>query len=358
MTNDAATRFEEALRHAFRDRYTPLGRLGAGAYGVVFRARDTVLERDVAVKQVRLDTITNPAQAEEMKRRTLREAKMAAKLLHPNIVMVHDVAHTLTSILIIMEFIDGTTLESRLREKGRLSRPETIELMSQTAAALDHAHARGVVHRDIKPANLMIDRSGAVKITDFGIAKSQSGTEMTANITATGNVLGTPYYMSPEQARGDVPLDGRSDLFSLGCVVYECLAGQKPFRGKAVVDILLRIVNGSADALDFDALSLHPDIGLVLDRVLAKEPEKRFESAREFVEALGNAPHHEAMAAGAAPVITSRGAGTSSFDINLQGELADKGLAQIIRDIQSERQDRDSSRTADGCCEAVVLSRR
>ena len=184
-----------------------------------------------------------------------------------------------------MEYVRGKTLEDKLREQQHLGLEQTIEIVAQTADALDHAHAQGVVHRDIKPANLMITDDGSVKIADFGIAKSQSGSEMTSNITATGNVLGTPYYMSPEQARGEDELDGRSDLFSLGCVTYECLTGRKPFRGKSVIDVRLTIASGEPAELDCDELELHADIELVLGKALAKTPAARFQTARELVEA-------------------------------------------------------------------------
>ena len=325
---------QSALTGAFGNRYQLSDRLGTGSYGVVFRARDTMLDRDVAIKQVRLDNFQNADQAEEVKLRTQREAKMAARLRHTGIVAVHDIVNTQTSTLIIMEYVRGKTLEDKLREQQHLGLEQTIEIVAQTVDALDHAHAQGVVHRDIKPANLMITDDGSVKIADFGIAKSQSGSEMTSNITATGNVLGTPYYMSPEQARGEDELDGRSDLFSLGCVTYECLTGRKPFRGKSVIDVLLTIASGEPAELDCDELELHADIELVLGKALAKTPAARFQTARELVEAIRAVPAVES--AGATPVVTSRDPGASStFDDALQGTLNERGVADIIRDIQT-----------------------
>ena len=310
---------QSALTGAFGNRYQLSDRLGTGSYGVVFRARDTMLDRDVAIKQVRLDNFQNADQAEEVKLRTQREAKMAARLRHAGIVAVHDIVNTQTSTLIIMEYVRGKTLEDKLREQQRLGLEQTIAI---------------VVHRDIKPANLMITDDGSVKIADFGIAKSQSGSEMTSNITATGNVLGTPYYMSPEQARGEDELDGRSDLFSLGCVTYECLTGRKPFRGKSVIDVLLTIASGDPAELDCDELELHADIELVLGKALAKTPAARFQTARELVEAIRAVPAVES--AGATPVVTSRDPGASStFDDALQGTLNERGVADIIRDIQT-----------------------
>ncbi len=325
-----------ALTEAYGDRYEIVAKLGAGAHGVVYRAVDTTLDREVAVKQVRLDHFEDPTHADEMRRRTAREAKMAAKLRHPGIVAIHDVVHTATSTLLIMEFVNGETLEDELRERGRLSLQRTLALMEQVADALDHAHAHGVVHRDIKPANLILETNGAIKIADFGIAKLQAGSESSPNITATGSVLGTPYYMSPEQARGETRLDGRSDLFSLACVTYECLSGQKPFRAKTAVDVLIKIVTGEPGALDHNALSLTPALDIVLGKALEKKAAERYPTGAAFVEALTSMP--SAATVGSDPVVTDRADGShSSFDIELQGTLSHTHLAELTRLILAQR---------------------
>ena len=325
-----------ALAEAYGDRYKIAAKLGEGAHGVVYRAVDTMLDRDVAIKQVRLDHFADAGHADEMRRRTAREAKMAAKLRHPGIVAIHDVVHTAASTLLIMEFVNGETLEVELRECGRLSLEKTLELMEQVADALDHAHAHGVVHRDIKPANLILERNGPIKIADFGIAKSQAGSESSPNITATGSVLGTPYYMSPEQARGETRLDGRSDLFSLACVTYECLSGQRPFRAKTAIDVLMKIVNGEPGALDHAALSLAPALDTVLGKAFEKRAEERYPSGAAFVEALTSIP--SVVIAGDDLVVTDRTHGTnSSFDIELQGTLSKRHLAELTRIILAQR---------------------
>ena len=324
-----------ALTEAYGDRYEIVAKLGAGAHGVVYRAVDTMLDRHVAIKQVRLDQFEDAALADEMRRRTAREAKMAAKLRHPGIVAIHDVVHTSASTLLIMEFVNGNTLEVELRESGRLSLDKTLELMEQVADALDHAHAHGVVHRDIKPANLILEKTGAIKIADFGIAKLQSGSTSSPNITATGSVLGTPYYMSPEQARGATQLDGRSDLFSLACVTYECLSGEKPFRAKTAIEVLMKIVNGEPGVLDHDALSLAPTLETVLRKGLEKKAEERYPSGAAFVEALTSIP--SVATGGDDPVVTDRAQGTcSSFDIELQGTLSETHLAELTRVIHAQ----------------------
>ena len=325
-----------ALTEAYGDRYEIVAKLGAGAHGVVYRAVDTMLDRHVAIKQVRLDQFEDAALADEMRRRTAREAKMAAKLRHPGIVAIHDVVHTAASTLLIMEFVNGNTLEVELRESGRLSLDKTLELMEQVADALDHAHAHGVVHRDIKPANLILEKTGAIKIADFGIAKLQSRSTSSPNITATGSVLGTPYYMSPEQARGATQLDGRSDLFSLACVTYECLSGEKPFRAKMAIEVLMKIVNGEPGVLDHDALSLAPALDTVLRKALEKKAEERYPSGAAFVEALTSIP--SVATVGGDPVVTDRAQGTcSSFDIELQGTLSETHLAELTRVIHARR---------------------
>ena len=271
------------------DRYQALARLGAGAFGEVFRARDRVLGRDVAIKRIRLEAFAEPAQLEEVKQRFLREAQVAARLRHRNIVTVHDIASTPATSFIVMELVEGETLQSRLRARGRLDLPETIRLLEQVASALDHAHAGQVVHRDVKPANIMIEPSGQVKVMDFGIARLETA----ANLTSTGLIMGTPNYMSPEQAKGQ-RVDGRSDLFSLGCVLYECLTGTRPFQAESVSGILVKILTEEPPPVDFRAAGLPPEVGAVLRRAMAKDPAARYASGTAMFDAL------RALASGAA----------------------------------------------------------
>ncbi len=263
------------------ERYKTVARLGAGAFGEVFRARDGVLGRDVAVKRIKLDAFVEPAQLEDVKQRFLREAQVAAQLRHPNIVTTHDIVATPATSFIVMELVDGKTLQAMLAERGRLPLVEAVALLAQAAAALDHAHAHQVVHRDVKPANIMIEPGGHVKVMDFGIAKSETGT----NLTATGSIMGTPNYMSPEQARG-LKVDWRSDLFSLGCVLYECLTGQKPFRGENVSVILVKILTEDPPDVDLAAVGLPPGTAAVLKRATAKDPAARYASGAEMIEDL------------------------------------------------------------------------
>jgi tRNA A-37 threonylcarbamoyl transferase component Bud32 len=269
------------LRQALGERYQVISKLGSGAFGEVYRARDQVLGRDVAIKRVRLDAFAGPDQIEELNQRFLREAQVAAKLRHPNIVTVHDIVSTPTMSFIVMELVDGVTLHSLLQSRKALGLPETLDILGQVGDALDHAHGQHVVHRDVKPANIMIESSGRVKVMDLGIAKIDSG----GNLTATGNIVGTPNYMSPEQARGE-SVDGRSDLFSLGCILYECLSGQKAFRGDSVTAILMKVLGEEPPSIDFRSLGLPPEIENVLGRSLAKRASERFSSGAELVSAL------------------------------------------------------------------------
>jgi tRNA A-37 threonylcarbamoyl transferase component Bud32 len=273
-----------ALSRLLGDRYTPLSLLGEGTFGEVVRARDEVLGREVAIKRVRLEAFSGPHQVEDVKARFLREAQVAAQLRHPNIVTTHDIVSRDRASFIVMELMEGRDLQSLLRERGRLGLDETLEILGQAATALDHAHARGVVHRDVKPANIMIEPSGHVKVMDFGIAKVEQG----GSRTSTGVVMGTPDYMSPEQARGR-KVDPRADVFSLGCVLYECLSGEKPFHDDNVTAILLKVVTEEAPPIDFEACGLPRALDGVLARAMAKEPERRFASPGELLEAARQA---------------------------------------------------------------------
>jgi tRNA A-37 threonylcarbamoyl transferase component Bud32 len=271
----------ETIGGLLGERYRTVARLGAGAFGEVYRAHDSVLGREVAVKRIRLEAFGEPSQLEDVKQRLQREAQVAARLRHPNIVTTHDIVATPATSFIVMELVLGKTLQAVLQERGRLPLEETIALMAQVAAALDHAHASQVVHRDVKPANIMIEPGGHVKVMDFGIAKL----ETSASLTVAGSIMGTPNYMSPEQAKG-TKVDGRSDLFSLGCVLYECLTGNKPFQGESVSVILVKILTEEPPPVDFATTGLPLEIGAVLKRALAKDPAARYASGALLVEAL------------------------------------------------------------------------
>ncbi len=262
-------------------RYEIVARLGTGAFGSVYQARDTFLNRPVAVKSIRLDTTLDPEHRKALNKRFIREAQVAAQLHHPNIVTIHDILFTPETGFIVMEFIEGRTLQSLLKSE-RLPLRTSIEIAAQVASALQYAHEHKIIHRDIKPANIMITPSFEARITDFGIAKSDGAT----HLTMSGSLVGTPDYMSPEQAKGE-DVDCRSDIFSLGCVLFECTAGEKPFKGGSLTGVLLSIVNSDPfESKPWKSQSLPSPLEAVLKRTLAKEPDERFSTAAELFAAL------------------------------------------------------------------------
>ncbi|MGH9318489.1 MAG: protein kinase domain-containing protein [Vicinamibacteria bacterium] len=263
-------------------RYHIIERLSAGAIGAVYKALDTILDRPVAVKCIHLDTPFADQSPDELRERFVREARIAARLQHPNIVTIHDIVATSDRGFIIMEFIEGMPLESLIAERKRLSMPEAIRVASQLASALDYAHSRNVIHRDVKPVNILVSPSLWVWVTDFGIAKS----ELSTNLTMAGGVLGTPDYMSPEQAKGE-DVDARSDLFSLGCILFECVTGEKPFPSPSLTGVLLSIINDEpVFPLDWTSLGLPNGLKPVLHHALEKDRVKRYPSGAEMVKAL------------------------------------------------------------------------
>ncbi len=261
------------------DRYVATGILGEGAMGTVYRGFDPRLKREVAIKTVRPEILRqNP----ELRARFEREAKAVAALHHPAIVQIHD----FSGDYLVMELLRGEELKRLLRAGRVFSLAEIAFLVNQLADALDYAHAMGIIHRDLKPANLFIDPQGRPKITDFGVAKLQD--ETMAGLTAAGKVLGSPAYMSPEQVQG-MPLDGRSDQFSLGVVVYQLLTGHSPFAADSLTAVIHKIINVPPPPLQ----SLNPDAPVslepVLQKVLAKWREERYPDCRAFAAAFAQA---------------------------------------------------------------------
>ena len=218
-------------------RYRIIGELGRGAMGVVYHATDPAIGRSVAIKTIRIRDINDTQQRDKLRERLFREARSAGVLSHPNIVTIYDMDEIEGLAYIAMAYVNGPTLEKILASQAPLSGANMLRILRQTASGLDYAHGRGIVHRDIKPANIMTDEDGAVKITDFGIAKI---TEVT-NMTDTRTVVGTPNYMSPEQVQG-LEIDGRSDQFSLAVIAYEILTGERPFQGEHLSTVVYKIV--------------------------------------------------------------------------------------------------------------------
>ncbi len=264
------------------DRFEIIAPIGYGAMGAVYKALDPLINRPVAVKTIRLDVPPNSPDYRAFLERFKIEARTAGRLSHPNIVTLYNVGHTEENVpWLAMEYVDGETVAELLQ--GEKLKPEVaISLVSQIAAAIDYAHTEGVVHRDIKPSNVIVYAGEKVKVTDFGIAKL-----MDADATHSGLMMGTPSYMSPEQAMGE-DLDGSTDIFSLGVVAFEMLSGQQPFPGNNVTSILYKLVHSDPVHPDnLEVLGLLPDKWHeVFSRVLAKSPLERYPSAAAFVQNL------------------------------------------------------------------------
>lgn len=254
-------------------RYEIVGELGRGAMGVVYRAIDPNIGRTVALKTMLLDL--DHIDREQLLCRFRNEAHAAGQMSHPNIVTVHDADQSGGLFYIAMEYLEGETLQSLMAEKRIISTDQIVEIAKQVAAGLDYAHSMKVVHRDIKPANIMITRQHVAKIMDFGISKS------VGTLTRTGQVFGTPYYMSPEQVMGHV-LDGRSDLFSFGVVLYEMATGARPFGGDTVATVIYKIIHEIPSPASDLQTAVHPALSAIITRCLEKKGEDRYQSGAEL----------------------------------------------------------------------------
>jgi serine/threonine-protein kinase len=259
-------------------RYEILGELGRGAMGVVYRARDPIIDRVVALKTIDL-ALTGAALA-SFEERFFQEARSAGRLNHPNIVTIFDAGKADGVAYIAMEFLEGTSLREILDEQAPLSIPRIIETVAQVARGLAYAHEHGVVHRDIKPANIIVLRNRRPKITDFGIARLGEAEGVGSERA------GSPKYMSPEQIRGDGSLDGRSDLFSLGTVLYEMLTGRPPFAAESVTEIMRQVLEHTPPVPSVVDPHVPPELDGVVMRMLANRPDDRYPSARSLFREL------------------------------------------------------------------------
>jgi serine/threonine protein kinase/tetratricopeptide (TPR) repeat protein len=265
-------------------RYEVVRELGKGAMGIVYLAKDPLIGRLVALKTIRLGAHADDDETKEFQQRFIREAQAAGILNHPAIVTVHDIGRdedTDTSF-IAMEFVEGYNLKEVLSQGRALSFEQIADLVAQVAEALDFAHAKGIVHRDVKPANIILIEGNRAKITDFGIAKIASGQ---ANLTSTGQFLGTPNYMAPEQIKG-APVDGRTDIFALGICLYECLTRRKPFGGDSLTSISYKIVHEPFPTLHEINPQIPEGYEEIVANCLAKDPAKRYQRARDLSVAL------------------------------------------------------------------------
>jgi len=279
-------------------RYEVKAEIGRGGMATVFHAYDPRFERDVAIKVLPPAFMHDP----QFRARFEREAKMIALLEHPAIVPVYDFGEQGGQPYIVMRYMSGGSLEERLKA-GPLSVTETVQLISRLAPALDAAHTKGIIHRDLKPGNILFDRYGNAFLSDFGIARLTQGSAA----TLTGDVvLGTPAYMSPEQVQGDRELDGRSDLYSLGIILFQMLTGKVPFASDTPAKtMLMHILEPVPQLLDIKP-DLPAAIAAMLGRALAKEPEARFATSAEMASALEAAVSNQQGTGGGLPSPATR----------------------------------------------------
>ena len=259
-------------------RYVVQSELGRGAMGVVYKATDSVLERPVAVKTVNITL--EREHADKYEARFYQEAKAAGGLNHPNIVTIHDVGKAGDVVYMAMEYIEGVELRTLIGEGRALALPQALSIASQVAEGLAYAHKRGVVHRDIKPHNVILDEEGRAKVTDFGIARAGA-----SDMTETGSIMGTAQYLSPEQAQGHA-VTAASDLYSIGVMLYEMLAGKLPFEGDSAVAVALKHLSEPPAPISQWRPDVHPALEAVVMAALAKDPAQRWQSAEDLAAGL------------------------------------------------------------------------
>ncbi|HTN93391.1 MAG TPA: serine/threonine-protein kinase [Gallionella sp.] len=260
-------------------RYEILGELGQGAMGVVYKARDPLIDRVVAIKTINLGLAMD--EKEEYEGRFYQEAKAAGRLNHPNIVTIYDVGKSGDVAYIAMEFLEGRELRDVLKEGTLLPVEQVLNIVAQVGLGLAYAHEHDIIHRDVKPSNIMVIRDGHVKITDFGIARMGSSSVR----TQTGMVLGSPKYMSPEQVMGKA-IDRRSDIFSLGVMLYEMLTGQAPFDGENVNAIMYQTLNAITPPPSTINPRVPEMVNFIVAKALAKKVEDRYQSAKDLADDL------------------------------------------------------------------------
>jgi len=284
-------------------RYEIISELGRGAMGVVYRARDPKIGREVAIKTIKWADRAEESEISNLRERLFREAQSAGKLSHPGIVTIYDIDEVEGEAFIAMELVEGETLESMMHEDRPLELSFVGDFLRQTSAALDYAHSKGIVHRDVKPANVMIVADGGIKIMDFGIARVTS-----SQLTQTGTVMGTPSYMSPEQVKGET-VEGRSDQFSFGVIAYEMLTGRKPFVGENLTSVIFQIVSSEPPNAQALNPNVSPGIDATILKALSKDINQRYATCREFAQAFASALHD--LPQGAAGQV-----GAAGFDPN------------------------------------------
>jgi serine/threonine protein kinase len=276
--------------HVFNNRYRLDRKLGEGGMATVYCGTDTLLRRRVAIKVLR----EQYASDQDFVRRFYQEAESAARLSHPNIVNTYDVGREGDTYFIVMELVDGPSLAEMISSDGKLPEPVAIDYAAQICNGLAYAHRQGLLHRDIKPANILITKDDVVKLSDFGIARAMS--QQTMAMTRPGLIMGSVYYLSPEQAQG-LELHETSDLYSVGVVLYQMLTGSLPYTGDSPVTVALKHVSEPVPVIDPEAQGISPAIAAIVNKLLQKQPEHRFQSASEVASALREARERPAVAA-------------------------------------------------------------
>ena len=263
-------------------KYEITGILGKGAMGIVYKALDPDIDRKVAIKTIRFDLISDESESEELIKRFMREAQSAGKLTHPNIITIYDVGREKDMTYIVMQYIEGPTLQKMISSGEKFSTQDVIQLMDRICSALEYAHNNGIVHRDIKPANILMDKEGKPYIVDFGVARIETST-----LTEAGTTIGTPSYMSPEQVMGK-KVDRRSDIFSLGSILYELLTGRRAFQAQSITTVIYKIINEEPSALAEVKKGLPVGFEHIIGKALAKDPDERYKTCTQLAADLHN----------------------------------------------------------------------
>jgi serine/threonine protein kinase len=304
-------------------RFELVSEIGRGAMGIVYKAKDPMLERIVAIKTINLTMDKDGAEMYE--KRFYQEARAAGGLNHPNIVTIYDIGRSESLCYMAMEYIEGAELRTLLLPGKPLPVQKALSIAAQVAEGLAYAHERGVVHRDIKPANIMVPETGPVKITDFGIARMR-----TSNVqTQTGMMMGSPKYMSPEQVIGK-RADHRADLFSLGVILYEMLTGAAPFTGESVNAVMYQIVNFVPPAPSAINPASPPALDQIVARMLAKALDERAQSAAEIARGLRDCEHQQHVAPSATSTLPLTGLAPGPTPAVVDREVKSAVLAQTV----------------------------
>jgi tRNA A-37 threonylcarbamoyl transferase component Bud32/tetratricopeptide (TPR) repeat protein len=261
-------------------KYKITGELGKGAMGIVYKALDPDINREVAVKLIRFDQVSEDSEKDEAHKRFIREAQSAGNLDHPNIITIYEVGRENNQTFIVMQYVDGESLKQAISSGKRYSAAEVVDLMTCLCDALEFAHQNKIIHRDIKPGNILLDKKGRPYLVDFGVARMEMST-----MTQSGTIVGTPSYMSPEQIQG-IRVDARADIFSLGVIIYEMLIGKRPFEGDHITTIVYKIMNEEPTNIRDMKRDLPEGFEHIIQKALAKDPNKRYQSCKELAADL------------------------------------------------------------------------